>query len=245
MIAAKIIRRVHVWTGLLLGVQVLLWMLSGVVMTWFHIDLVHGERAMFAAPPPELEAKSYAAPGGVIAQSEGAQSVTLRSFLGRPVYEVESLAGRALFDAETGKKLSPIDEAAARAVARSDFVGAGEIETVALLDDPPQEYRGPRPVWRADFNDRLKTRLYISPATGEVVSRRNAIWRLYDFFWMLHIMDYGERENFNNPLIKTASAAGLVFALSGLVMIVLKSGRQLIISDVQYLLLLGRRKKRS
>lgn len=240
MIFGAIIRRLHLWAGVLLGVQVTLWMLSGVVMSWYHLDLVRGERTMFDAPPPELAAQSYASPGGVIAQSEGALSVELRSFLGRPVYEVESVGGRALFDAQTGEKLSPIEEATVRRIAQGDFVGEGAIETIALLDDPPQEYRGPRPVWRADFNDRLHTRLYISQDTGDVVSRRNDVWRLYDFFWMLHIMDYDERVNFNNPLIKAASAAGLVFALSGLIMIFLRSGRRLIVSDVRFLLRLGR-----
>lgn len=238
-----VIRRFHLWTGVLLGAQVMLWMLSGVVMSWYHLDLVRGERTMFSAPPPELAAQSYASPGGVVAQSEGAVSVELRTFLGRPVYEVESVGGRALFDAQSGEKLSPIDEVSARRVAESDFVGKGELEAIALLDDPPQEYRGARPVWRADFSDRLHTRLYISQDTGEVISRRNDVWRLYDFFWMLHIMDYDERENFNNPLVKAASAGGFVFALSGLVMIFLRSGRAMIVSDVRFLLRLGRRKK--
>lgn len=243
MIFAKVIRRLHLWAGVLLGVQVMLWMLSGVVMSWYHLDLVRGERTMFSAPPPELSAQSYASPGGVIAQSEGALSVELRTFLGRPVYEVQSVSGRALFDAQSGEKISPIGEAAARRVAESDFVGEGEIELIALLDDPPHEYRGDLPVWRADFNDRLHTRLYISQDTGEVISRRNGVWRLYDFFWMLHIMDYDERTNFNNPLIKAASAGGLVFALSGLVMIFLRSGRQIIASDVRFLLRRGKRRK--
>jgi len=237
-----VIRRIHLWAGVLLGIQVLLWMASGVVMSWFHLDLVRGERTMFAAPSPELEARSYAAPGGVIAQSEGATAIELRSFLGRPVYEVEALGGRTLFDAVSGEKLSPIDEQTARAVARADFVGAGEIEKFALMQAPPHEFRGARPVWRADFNDALNTRLYISPATGKVVSRRNDVWRLYDFFWMLHIMDYDAREDFNNPLIKFASAAGLMFALTGLVMIFLKSARRQIVADITFLARRGRKK---
>jgi hypothetical protein len=48
-------------------------------------------------------------------------------------------------------------------------------------------------------------------------------------------MDYEERRDFNNPLVRVASAAGLVFAISGLVMIFFKRSRQLIVHDVKTL----------
>lgn len=205
-------------------------------MSWYHIDLVRGERAMFATPAPELESRNYASPGGVIAQIDGTTSVELRSFLGRPVYEVVSDREKALFDAGTGEKLSPLDEVTARAVAEQDYVGEGEISTIALLTDPPHEFRRDPPVWRADFNDNLHTRLYISPETGQVTARRNDVWRLYDFFWMLHIMDYGERTNFNNPIVKIASAGGLFFAISGLFMVIMRKGRAQIKRDIKFML---------
>ncbi len=230
-----IIQRIHLWAGVLLGVQVLLWMLSGVVMSWYHIDLVRGERSMFAAPPPELETRSYVSSGGVIAQFDGASSVELRYFLNRPVYEVTGNRRAAIFDAITGDQISPIDEGMAHALAEQDYVGAGEIESIALLNHPPQEYRGRTPVWRADFDDKLNTRLYVSRETGKISARRNDVWRLYDFFWMLHIMDYEERENFNNPLVKVASAAGFIFAVSGLFMVLMKKGRNMVRRDIEFI----------
>lgn len=236
-----VIRRIHLWVGLLLGVQFLLWMLSGVVMSWFHITLVRGETNAFSSPPRELIVSTYASPGGAIVQVDGANSLELRTFLDRAVYEVRSPNGSALFDASTGEKLSPIPEETARAVAERDYLGEGELEQITLMDNPPHEYRGTPPVWRADFDDPLHTRLYISPDTGAVEARRNDIWRIYDFFWMLHIMDYGEREDFNNPLLRAASAVGLIFALSGLVMLVFRSSRQTIAGDVRAVLTLGRK----
>lgn len=236
-----VIQRIHLWAGVLLGIQVLLWMLSGVVMSWYHIELVRGERSMFSAPAPELETRSYASPGGVIAQFDGASSVELRYFLNRPVYEVKGDRRAAIFDAITGDQISPIDEDAARAAAEQDYVGDGEIEQVALLSHPPHEYRGRTPVWRADFNDKLNTRLYVSRETGKIAARRNDVWRLYDFFWMLHIMDYEEREDFNNPLVKAASAAGFIFAVTGLFMVLMKKGRNMIRRDVEFIT--GRRRR--
>lgn len=215
-----LVQRIHLWLGLLLGAQVLLWMTSGVIMSWFHITLVRGETNSMTVLAPELAAQNYASPGGIIAQWPGATSLTLNSLLERPVYLVEGAGGAAIFDAQSGAQISPIDEKLARRIARRDFVGKGAIERMELLSSPPHEYGRPGPVWRATFDDRLDTRLYISPETGEIKARRNAVWRLYDFFWMLHIMDYSEREDFNNPLIRTASATGFLFALTGLILVV-------------------------
>jgi len=222
-----IVQRIHLWTGLILGAQVLLWMASGVIMSWFHIELVRGETNSVPATPPELEATAYASPGGVIAQTDGATSLELRTFEGRPVYEVTDINGIALFNARTGDRLAPISEETARRVAQNDYSGDAKIVKSALMSDPPHEYRRDKPVWRVDFDDGLHTRIYVSRLTGEVASRRNDIWRVYDFFWMLHIMDYGERTNFNNWFVKIASAAGLIFAISGMIIVVwrLQRGR--------------------
>jgi len=67
--------------------------------------------------------------------------------------------------------------------------------------------------------DARHTTLYVSPQTGEVVARRNDLWRAFDFVWMLHIMDYDEREDFNHPLLIATAATALLFVLSGLGML--------------------------
>lgn len=238
-----IVQRVHLWAGLVLGLQVLLWMASGVVMSWLPIELVRGETTAYTAPARPLGAETYASPGGVIAQAEGATSVELTRFLGRTVYVTRGPgAATAIFDASDGKKLTPLKEGVIRQIARQDYVGEGEIARAALVSFPPQEYRGERPVWRVDFDDRRNTRLYISPDSGDVRARRNDLWRLYDFFWMLHIMDYEEREDFNNPLVMTASAAGLIFALSGIVIVIMRLARGRYGNDL--MLFAGRRPRK-
>ncbi len=223
----RFVQNLHRWLGLLIALQILLWMTSGVIMSWFAIELVRGETTTAAEFPTELPVQRYFSPGGVVAQLDGVTEITLTSRHGRNVYKAQTPSGVALFDADTGERLAPITEAQVRVIAIRDFVGEGKIADVALLQNPPHEYRGPRPVWRVSFDDSNSTRLYISQSTGEVVARRNRIWRLYDFFWMLHIMDYDERENFNNPLVKTFSATGFLFALSGLFLVFtrLRSGR--------------------
>ena len=72
---------------------------------------------------------------------------------------------------------------------------------------------------RAEFDDERDTRLFVSPHTGRLVARRNDVWRLYDFFWMLHIMDYRERTDFNHPLLITASVIALIVSMSGFLLL--------------------------
>ena len=55
--------------------------------------------------------------------------------------------------------------------------------------------------------------------TWMVWPERTDNWRLFDFVWMLHIMDYTERSNFNNPLLISFSAAALLFTVSGIVLL--------------------------
>ena len=59
------------------------------------------------------------------------------------------------------------------------------------------------------------SRRSIFPIDRELVSRRHELWRVFDFVWMLHIMDYGERENVNNWLLRGATWLMVVTVLSG------------------------------
>jgi uncharacterized iron-regulated membrane protein len=75
------------------------------------------------------------------------------------------------------------------------------------------------PVWQVTFNDPEGLRVYVSPTTGKVVARRNNTWRVYDFLWSLHIMDYREHEDFNHPLLIAFAAGLLVLTLTGVVLL--------------------------
>ena len=74
------------------------------------------------------------------------------------------------------------------------------------------------PVYRVILDHPKKPHIYVSPVTGEIITRRNRPWRLFDFFWMLHIMDYGERESFNHLLLTFMSLLAITTSASGLVL---------------------------
>ena len=67
-----------------------------------------------------------------------------------------------------------------------------------------------------NFDDAWGTTFYVSPITGELSTRRHTLWRVFDFVWMLHIMDYDERENVNNKILRTVSILALLLVLTGI-----------------------------
>lgn len=219
------LRQLHRWLGLLIAAQVFCWIAGGLVMSVLELDAVRGEHVRAAAPAAPLDPQAPHVPLADVLGNPafaGATTATLSSWQGRLVYRLErAQGGPVLVDAANGRQLSPIDEGTARAVALADYAGDGTIAGVDWVETEAPEYRGRElPLWRVRFDDARDTTLYIAPQTGTVVARRNDLWRTFDFVWMLHIMDYEEREDFNHPLLVATAATALLFVLTGLGMLV-------------------------
>lgn len=219
--------RIHKWVALLVGVQVLLWILGGLVMSAIPIEIVRGEHKIAAAAPVSVEPQGLI-PLETAARTAGATQISgaaLGQVLGRPVWRIESEADTYTVDAVSGAPLSPVTETLAREIALADYSSTGQIAKIEMLATPPTEYGGPGPVWQVIFSDADQTTLYIDPASAMVRARRSSTWRFYDFFWRLHVMDYDDGADFNHPLLVTAAGAGLFVALSGLVLLVFRLRR--------------------
>lgn len=220
--------KLHKWAALIIGLQVLAWVAGGLVMSAIPIQKVRGEHNI-AEQTAELDLAGVMSPGEAAAIAGiTPTSVELRPWLGRTVYGFGRDQGASLImDAVTGEILSPIDADTARAVALADYAGEPAIDAVTFFTEATWESRRDMPTWRVDFADGEGTRLYVSAATGEVVARRNDVWRIFDFFWMLHIMDYSERTNFNHPLLILASLFALGMSLFGFILLFPWLGRML------------------
>jgi hypothetical protein len=220
--------RLHKWAALIIGLQVLAWVAGGLVMSAIPIERVRGEHNI-AAQTAALDLTGVLAPGEAAAMAGiTPSSAELRPWLGRTIYEFGRYGEASLIvDAVSGDILSPIGEAVAIEVARADYAGESEIDAVTFFAEPTWESRRDMPTWRVDFADGEGTRLYVSTATGEVVARRNDVWRIFDFFWMLHIMDYSERTDFNHPLLILASLFALGMSLFGFVLLFPWLGRMM------------------
>jgi len=208
-------RKLHKWIGLLIAIQFLLWMGSGVVMSLLDASKVHGKEFRVKPPAPPIWPRNALDPSAVLeASKEGVSAVTSGWVLDRPVYQLQGDKRSWLVGAVDGRPLA-IDAALAGAIARASYSGKGQAGTVRLLDYSLEARAHKEPVWRVDFDDADETTVYVSARSGKVLEHRNSTWRLFDFFWMLHIMDYSERTNFNNPLLVSSAVGGLWMALSG------------------------------
>ena len=63
-----------------------------------------------------------------------------------------------------------------------------------------------------------KINVYVDPFSGEVSAIRSLQWRIWDFMWGVHIMDWVERDNIDNLWLKVFSFIALFTSLSGIIL---------------------------
>jgi uncharacterized iron-regulated membrane protein len=210
------VRRAHKWIGLVIGVQALLWMISGLYMVVVPLEVIHGDH-LAHVPTDRLDPSASRISQARLHEAyPGMTAVRMKNLLGKEVYELKQGKQTSLVDAVSGEKISPLDRDQIIALADAAYVGEGSIKGVEWVTKAPQEVGArPVPLWAVHYDEPGQTTLYFSPYTGDLVARRHELWRWFDFLWMFHIMDYEERENVNNTLLRTASITGLLFAISG------------------------------
>lgn len=221
--------QIHKWLGLAVGLQVLGWVLGGVVMTAIPIERVRSENHIARFQPaalPDSGVIDYraAAAGLGVTPVEATLKATLRG----PLWMLKDADGAThVVDARTGGHVAPLPESEVRLLAGTQYEGRGRPVAVRWFETPPQEASRPGPLWRVDFDDAERTSFYLSPDTGEVVSRRSNVWRLYDAFWRIHILDFRTGDDFNHPLIVGAALVALIMTVAGLVLLWIRLARDL------------------
>lgn len=202
--ATRTVRWLHLWGGVIIGIQIILWVASGLVMVARPLDEVRGttlRRDMPAtlAMPAQLPALS------------SVETLELGQLLGKPVWKLTDGQGKRLIDAATGQAIA-ITAAQAEAVARAGTTLTGPVTVTAITPKTPASDWRETDGWRVEFAD--ETRVYVT-TQGEIGAVRTPWWRFYDLFWGLHIMDWSERENTHHPLIIAATILSLGVVLTG------------------------------
>lgn len=211
-----LIRRTHKWLALVVGVQVLLWTLTGFYMVVVHIDTIHGDHLVRAPLLEPFDLTRLAPPANIVAAAPGASEIRLQRLFERPVWRAETPEGTSLFDALSGAPIPALSESQVRAQARRIYTGKGKIISARMLVTAPLEMQSRKPpYWQVEFEGWNRPTLYLSPTTGELISRRHALWRVFDFAWMLHIMDYDERNDVNNLLLRVVTWSSFGMAITG------------------------------
>jgi uncharacterized iron-regulated membrane protein len=150
-------------------------------------------------------------------------SAQLKQWNGEIVWRVSGTSrGQAfvrLVEGDGSRVMPGLTATTAERQALDWLVGPGEVRLVEWIEQvaPDAEIRGRAPpFWKVSFSEPESLNLYLDPWTGEILARRTTRWRVFDFLWMLHIMDFETRDDFNHPLLQAASLLGLIIALSGI-----------------------------
>lgn len=215
--------RWHRWLGYLVALQVLAWILGGLIFAWLPFQAwVKGGEVLRkpAVSMPEgwqLQQQALPADRGALLALQAVATPAGAALKLRHAQGGESwvLAG--------GGPLAAPTAAEVEAFARKLYIGEGPLLGVEQIDEPPRRLglvrelgERPGPFWRVRFDDRFQSRFYFDTRSGELLAARNEAWVLYDFFWRLHLMDYQGGEDFNNGWLRAASAAAILLVLSGL-----------------------------
>jgi Na+-transporting NADH:ubiquinone oxidoreductase subunit F len=224
----RFIRLLHKWVGLIAGLQVCLWLISGLVMSLLDHHVVSGDStAAEEAPVALARDATLFDPQALLAAyaADPVQQIELQRRLGGWVWRVQSASGVRLHDAATGEAIA-IDAARARAIADAGRAGDAAPAKATLLDAATLEARNHAPpFWRVDFRDAQQTRYYIAADDGRILERRTGDWRIFDVFWMLHTMDYRGRDDFNHPLVIGFAILSVWLALSGVLLLFRSFGK--------------------
>lgn len=218
----------------LVGIQLLLWSVSGAYMVWLELDYIRGASHTDAKGQQQLlleQAPQTIAPSGqVLARYTDATSLTLRRLPTEQwVYQVNRPYTTLLLDASSLESitLQPADIVLLANDYRTSDSNINKTPAVRLLTEQlPQEVSfAELPLWQVTYSDFLNTTLYLDAASGELISTRHDFWRLFDFMWMLHIMDYDERADISTWWAQVFMLLSLVFIVTGVSLLLLQLRR--------------------
>ena len=243
------IRKIHRYLGLLLGIQFLFWTIGGIYFSWSNMDEIHGD--LNRNPIPLISANSnFVSPTVILnnlksthANLDSISDIKIIQILGKPYYQVmlHSMTGSEhanhvkssqhkvqLADALSGQLRGPLTESEAISVAKAGFKGSSKIREVKFLTETSShhEYRsGVLPAYAISFEHPSQSTVFVATELGTVQKIRNDKWRIFDFLWMLHTMDYEGRDNFGNIILRAFSIFGLFTIFSGFILYYVSSGR--------------------
>lgn len=222
------IRRAHRYLGVFIGIQFILWTLGGLYFSWTNLDEIHGDhlrgksQSEFSLPAGSVPPDKIVNLVQSAFDSTRIEKIYFVELLGTDYYAVEhvldSNRSTTLLKVENGSIRSAVSASEADQIAKAALANAGETKEVLYLTadnvSKHHEYREkPLPAWAVSFDNNVS--VYLSAETGQVGAIRTDSWRVFDFLWMLHTMDFAGRDNINNYVLRGFSILGLVTVLSG------------------------------
>lgn len=207
------IKKFHKYLSLFISIQLLLWTISGIFFSFNKIEEVRGEHLK----KPEIQEPFSVNEAKFTSDSA---TITYHKRLSDLVVEVKSSNGIKYFD-QSGNPVNKLSlDDAKNIIIQRTYLSPTKILEITEPEEG-SEFRGRSlPLYRVkSLSEEGKViNVYLNPYSGKIEALRSNQWRAWDFFWGLHIMDWDQREDFSNTLLRIFSILALFSALSGIVL---------------------------
>jgi len=195
-----IVRNTHKYLSFFISIQLLLWTISGIYFAFNKIENVRGEQYRLQSP-------SNHSFKNIEFEIPEATSAVVKKRLDKIIIAASTNAGMRYFD-EAGDPLKKISsDEAKQIVAKNTLLNPIAVEEINE-SKKGSEYRGRQlPIYKViarNVNDK-EVNAYLNIFSGDIVAIRSAQWRIWDLMWGFHIMDWQERDNIDNILLKIFS----------------------------------------
>lgn len=211
---------IHRYVGVVLGVIMTVWCVSGFVMMYQGFPETSQQERLAGLATIELAGWRADLPVAADASVGGLQIQMLN---GQPVMR---LGREEAYSLSTTQPVDVLDETSVRAVAQAFASGngiAGEIAKLERIENDQWAVSGARqqPLYRAEFTDAGATLVYVNATSGEVVQDANSGERIIAWFGAIPHWFYPALLRTNQPLwfgtVVWLSAIGCFLVVTGMV----------------------------
>ena len=208
-----IVRNTHKYLSFFISIQLLLWTISGIYFAFNKIENVRGEQYRLQSP------SNYSFKN-IEFEIPEATSAVVKKRLDKTIVAASTKAGMRYFD-EVGDPLKKISfDEAKKIVVKNTLLKPIAVEEINE-SKKGSEYRGRQlPIYKVITHNANNKEInaYLNIFSGDIVAIRSAQWRIWDLMWGFHIMDWQERDNIDNMLLKIFSILALISSLSGILL---------------------------
>lgn len=208
-----LVRKIHKYLSFFISLQLLLWTVSGIYFAFNKIELVRGEQYLKQVEQSiDLGDFDFEIPNTI--------DVSIQKRLGENIAVIK-VDDTTKYLNKSGESISKLTVSEAMNVVISNTNLSPVLVEEIVNERSGSEYRGRSlPIYKVESktNKGLDINVYLNVYSGDVVAIRSNKWRIWDLMWGLHIMDWKERDNISNILLKIFSILALVSSVTGVML---------------------------
>ena len=208
-----LVRKVHKYLSFYISLQLLLWTVSGIYFAFNKIELVRGEQY-------RKQVEQSINLGDFDFEIPNTTDVSIQKRLGENIAVIK-VDGTTKYLNRSGESISKLTQSEAMNLVISNTTLSPVLVEEIVNERSGSEYRGRSlPIYKVESktNKDLDINVYLNVYSGEVLAIRSNQWRIWDLMWGLHIMDWKERDNISNILLKIFSILALVSSVTGVML---------------------------